>query len=89
MIPTYKFNAIFTCTGTCGKLDPPYCLVRAYIAQGEHDIVLDEVKDDSAVPLQAVRLLATYLSKPENQDLVMVATSKVRLLCSSPNNRKP
>lgn len=53
------------------QIQRDFYLYRAYIAQGEHDIVLDEVKDDSAVPLQAVRLLATYLSKPENQDLVM------------------
>jgi coatomer protein complex subunit epsilon len=45
---------------------------RSYIAQGNYALVLQEIKEKSSHPsLQAVRLLALYLSKEDSKDLVL------------------
>jgi len=44
-------------------------IYRSYIAKGDYAIVLDEIKNNAANPLQAVRCLATYLSK--DQDIAL------------------
>jgi len=46
-------------------------IYRSYIALGQYDPVISEVRDDMATPLQACRLLAMYLGKPENKDIVL------------------
>ncbi|CAN8290592.1 unnamed protein product [Cochlearia groenlandica] len=45
------------------------CLVhRSYIALGSYQLVIGEIHEDAATPLQAVKLLAMYLSSPENKE---------------------
>ncbi|XP_044495116.1 coatomer subunit epsilon-1-like [Mangifera indica] len=45
------------------------CLVyRSYIALGSYQLVISEIDDSAATPLQAVKLLALYLSSPENKE---------------------
>lgn len=44
------------------------CFVyRSYIALGSHQLVINEIDSSAATPLQAVKLLALYLSGPENK----------------------
>ncbi|KAK9267864.1 hypothetical protein L1049_010301 [Liquidambar formosana] len=45
------------------------CLVyRSYIALGSFQLVINEIDSSAATPLQAVKLLALYLSSPDNKD---------------------
>ncbi|XP_010540638.1 PREDICTED: coatomer subunit epsilon-1 [Tarenaya hassleriana] len=45
------------------------CLVfRSYIALGSYQLVISEIDESAATPLQAVKLLALYLSNPENKE---------------------
>ncbi|KAL5577837.1 hypothetical protein UlMin_019536 [Ulmus minor] len=43
-------------------------LYRSYIAQGSYQLVINEIDSSAATPLQAVKLLALYLSGPENKE---------------------
>lgn len=54
------------------KVDRDVCVYRSYIAQGNFKIVLDEIGDAAPTALQAVKLLATYLSSESNKDIAMV-----------------
>jgi len=55
------------------KVERDTLLYRCYIAQGNYQIVIDEIEDSSAsAGLQAVKLLATYLSSEKNRDIVLV-----------------
>ncbi|XP_044479404.1 coatomer subunit epsilon-1-like [Mangifera indica] len=48
------------------------CLVyRSYIALGSYQLVINEIDDSAATPLQAVKLLALYLANPENKELTI------------------
>ncbi|CAL1402679.1 unnamed protein product [Linum trigynum] len=48
------------------------CLVhRSYIALGSYQLVISEIDENAATPLQAVKLLALYLSSPENKQSVI------------------
>ncbi|XVE89411.1 hypothetical protein DITRI_Ditri19aG0199600 [Diplodiscus trichospermus] len=45
------------------------CLVyRSYIALGSYQLVINEIDDSAATPLQAVKLLALYLSNPHDKE---------------------
>ncbi|XP_057970799.1 coatomer subunit epsilon-1-like isoform X3 [Malania oleifera] len=45
------------------------CLVyRSYIALGSYQLVINEIDSSAATPLQAVKLLALYLSSPANKE---------------------
>lgn len=45
------------------------CLVyRSYIALGSYQLVINEIDSSAATPLQAVKLLAMYLSSPTNKE---------------------
>ncbi|XP_021745368.1 coatomer subunit epsilon-2-like [Chenopodium quinoa] len=45
------------------------CFVyRSYIALGSHQLVINEIDSSAATPLQAVKLLAFYLSSPDNKE---------------------
>ncbi|XP_059667496.1 coatomer subunit epsilon-1 [Cornus florida] len=45
------------------------CLVyRSYIALGSYQLVVNEIDSSAATPLQAVKLLALYLSSPDNKE---------------------
>ncbi|KAL7089601.1 hypothetical protein ACP275_13G194900 [Erythranthe tilingii] len=41
---------------------------RSYIALGSYQLVINEIDSSAATPLQAVKLLALYLSSPENKE---------------------
>ncbi|CAK9147461.1 unnamed protein product [Ilex paraguariensis] len=41
---------------------------RSYIALGSYQLVINEIDSSAATPLQAVKLLALYLSNPENKE---------------------
>ncbi|CAN1226311.1 Coatomer subunit epsilon-1 [Linum grandiflorum] len=50
------------------------CLVhRSYIALRSHQLVISEIDDSAATPLQAVKLLALYLSSPDNKQSVIAS----------------
>jgi len=57
-------------------------LHRAYIAMGNHFLVLQKIKDGDAVSLQAVKLLAQYMQSPESLDAV---TGKLDQLMEDPS----
>jgi len=60
-------------------------IYRSYIALGQYDVVEDEVKEDRETALQAVKLLATFKSKPDMKDMVLM-TLKEWLTDSSTGN---
>ena len=60
-------------------------IYRSYIALGQYDVVQDEVKEDAQTALQAVKLLATFKSKPDMKDMVLM-TLKEWLTDSSTGN---
>lgn len=47
------------------KLERDIFLYRAHAQQGDHQIVLNEIKDSDPLPLQAVKTLAVYLAKKD------------------------
>lgn len=50
------------------------CLVhRSYIALGSYQLVISEIDDSAASPLQAVKLLALYLSSPGNKESTILS----------------
>lgn len=61
-------------------------IYRSYIAQGQYDIVQDEIKDDAQTALQAVKLLATYKSKPDMKDIVLMTIKEWLSDSSTANN---
>ena len=61
-------------------------IYRSYIAQGQYDIVQDEIKDDAQTALQAVKLLATYKSKPDMKDIVLMTIKEWLADASTANN---
>ncbi|KAL3344183.1 hypothetical protein AABB24_023559 [Solanum stoloniferum] len=46
---------------------------RSYIALGSYQLVISEIDDSAATPLQAVKLLALYLSRPDNKETVITS----------------
>ena len=48
------------------RVERDFFMYRAYVEQGQHRVVLDEVGADAPASLQAVKLLATYLSSPRD-----------------------
>jgi coatomer protein complex subunit epsilon len=52
------------------KVEAETLLHRAYIALGNHFLVLQKIKPDDPVQLQAVKLLATYMQAPEQIETV-------------------
>lgn len=52
--------------------DRDVIIYRSYIALGQYDVVQDEVKEDAQTALQAVKLLATFKSKPDMKDMVLM-----------------
>uniref|UniRef100_A0A5B7BYV9 Coatomer subunit epsilon n=1 Tax=Davidia involucrata TaxID=16924 RepID=A0A5B7BYV9_DAVIN len=50
------------------------CLVyRSYIALGSYQLVINEIDSSAATPLQAVKLLALYLSSPDNKETTILS----------------
>ncbi|KAH0698730.1 hypothetical protein KY284_012945 [Solanum tuberosum] len=60
---------------------------RSYIAFGSYQLVINEIADSAATPLQAVKLLALYLSSPDNKETVI--TSLHELLGDSAIGNNP
>jgi len=58
------------------RLEKDTYVYRSYIAQGNYKIVLEEIEDSAAAPLQAVKLLATYLSSENNKDIALVTVKQ-------------
>jgi len=59
------------------KNDADYYLYRAYIAQGNYDIVLSEIKNSESSPiLQGLRLYASYLSSVTQNKEITILTIK-------------
>ncbi|CAN4081921.1 unnamed protein product [Withania somnifera] len=46
---------------------------RSYIALGSHQLVISEIDASAATPLQAVKLLALYLSRPDNKETAIAS----------------
>ncbi|KAK4709904.1 hypothetical protein R3W88_004417 [Solanum pinnatisectum] len=46
---------------------------RSYIALGSYQLVISEIDDSAATPLQAVKMLALYLSSPDNKETVITS----------------
>ncbi|CAA2968867.1 coatomer subunit epsilon-1 [Olea europaea subsp. europaea] len=44
---------------------------RSYIALGSYQLVINEIDSSAATPLQAVKLLALYLSNPNNKEMTI------------------
>ncbi|EPS61164.1 hypothetical protein M569_13634 [Genlisea aurea] len=55
---------------------------RSYIALGSYQLVINEIDSSAATPLQAVKLLALYLSNPENNKETVI--SNLRELLADP-----
>jgi len=55
------------------RMDRDVLLYESYIAQRKYQIVLEEIKDTDPIPLQSVRLLATYFSGDgeDSKEMVM------------------
>jgi tetratricopeptide (TPR) repeat protein len=59
------------------RLERDVYVYRSYIALSNYQMVLDEVPSNNAHPsLQAVKLLATYLSSENNKDIAMVTVKE-------------
>jgi len=66
--------------------DRDVIIYRSYLALGQYDVVQDEVKDDAQTALQAVKLLATFKSKPDMKDMVLATLKEWLGDPSSGNN---
>lgn len=53
------------------KLERDVFVYRSYIAQKKYRIVLEEITDRCAIELQALKLLAEYLSVPNKRELLL------------------
>jgi len=58
------------------KLTRDVYIYRSYIALGNHRFVLSDIKDSAPTALLAVKLLATYLSNPENKDIALITVKE-------------
>lgn len=54
------------------KVERDTYMYRSYIAQGNYQMVQDEVQATAAPSLQAIKLMATYMSDASNKELAMV-----------------
>lgn len=54
------------------------CIVyRSYIALGSYQLVINEVDSSAATPLQAVKLLALYLSSPDSKESTIASIKEL------------
>ena len=58
------------------RLERDVYVYRSYIALSNYQLVLDEVASNAHASLQAVKLLATYLSAESNKDIAMVTVKE-------------
>ena len=50
-----------------GKLDRKVLLYRSYIIHGRYNLILSDITDTDVADLQAIKLLALYLTNPSKQ----------------------
>ena len=60
------------------KIEAKEFVYRSYIALGQFNIVIDEIADDPSIAtsLQAVKLLARYLSQPQDKEMVLMTLNE-------------
>ena len=60
------------------KIESKEFVYRSYIALGQFNIVIDEVSDSPSTPssLQAVKLLARYLSQPQDKEIILMTLNE-------------
>eukprot|EP00026_Physarum_polycephalum_P013820 Phypoly_transcript_14266.p1 GENE.Phypoly_transcript_14266~~Phypoly_transcript_14266.p1 ORF type:complete len:294 (+),score=45.28 Phypoly_transcript_14266:101-982(+) len=58
------------------KVERDTYVYRSYIAQGNYQIVIDEVEANAHPSLQAIKLLATYLSSDNNKEIALVTVKE-------------
>ena len=60
------------------KIESKEFVYRSYIALGQFNIVIDEVSDSPSTPssLQAVKLLARYLSQPQDKEIILITLNE-------------
>jgi coatomer protein complex subunit epsilon len=65
-------------TSDVAKMERDTYVYRAYIAAGQAHVALDEIKDAASTPmdLQAVKLLATYVSNPDSREVAVLTASQ-------------
>ncbi|CAM9999129.1 unnamed protein product [Discosporangium mesarthrocarpum] len=61
-------------------------IYRSYLALAQYSVVLGEIKDNAPPALQAVRLLAQYLSQPDSREIVVETLKEWLSDASSGNN---
>jgi len=64
------------CRSDKDRLERDVYVYRSYIALANYQIVLDEINTTAHPSLQAVKLLATYLSNESNRDISMVTVKE-------------
>jgi tetratricopeptide (TPR) repeat protein len=67
-----NFGSSISPSSEAQKLERDTYLYRCYIARGDYNIVLNEIKNSAPDSLQAIRLLATYLQNEGNKDIALV-----------------
>ncbi|KAI4368045.1 hypothetical protein MLD38_016654 [Melastoma candidum] len=71
------YQAAINCADSLPTLSPEESLekeslvFRSYIALGSYPLVINEIDDSAATALQAVKLLAMYLSSPDSKESVI------------------
>jgi coatomer subunit epsilon len=65
--------------GEAVKIERDVFVYRSYIAVGNYAVVLDEIKETASTPpdLLAVRLLATYLSRPAAKETCVLTAHQL------------
>lgn len=58
------------------RVERDFFMYRAFVEQGQYRVVMDEVTSDSAIPVQAVKQLATYLDGGRPQKDAAIAQIK-------------
>lgn len=53
------------------RLEKDTFVYRSYLAQGNFQLVLDEINDHASVPLQAIKVLGSYLANESSKDVVL------------------
>lgn len=59
-----------------GVVEKDYYVYRSYIAMGEFELVINEIPDSASMSLQAVKLLAKYLSGKVSSDAALATVAE-------------
>ncbi|MEW5309395.1 MAG: hypothetical protein WDW38_001288 [Sanguina aurantia] len=69
------------------KIDRDVYVYRSYVALGSYELVISEIRESSAMALQAVKLLAQHLSGKKSKD--QVTSTLTEWMTDSACNRNP